>query len=313
MEEQIVTLQKEIQDLKDILQNETESTKISELNQNIEEKEKLLSELQSSVIEVTEEPRRSERARTQTEKMQAYQQEEINKKEKRLITLYEQWKILARKTRQDLKTNIPEGHLISLIDPLEKAQNVVTRTYMEIRDQIPPSTELRRKVDACEAVTKDITKIIYDRTTEIDGDYNAEFANERLRGLLQYDYARSIYGSTVSHVQGAHSVPPANLYPVVLPTNTSQHSNSTSNESFPPVSQLCNVNHSPAAQLNVRHSPAPSIASRHSSASVFMATKRADAAAELATKEAEYRALTEERMQKERIRNLKEQLKVQES
>ncbi|GAA6081879.1 uncharacterized protein LOC122883133 [Tachysurus ichikawai] len=58
-----------------------------------------------------EELHRSGRQRTLTEKMHAYKKEEAMKKERRLIQLYEQWKDLARNTREELKTDISESQL----------------------------------------------------------------------------------------------------------------------------------------------------------------------------------------------------------
>ncbi|XP_028833971.1 uncharacterized protein LOC114789067 [Denticeps clupeoides] len=148
-----------------------------------------------------EELRRSSRLRSTTEKMLAYQREEAHRKEKRLIHLYEQWKIQARKARELLKVDIPENQIATLIDTLEKANNDVMDLYMEIRDYIAPSDETEEKlfhVDACEAVTKDMVKIAYERIAGIDGEFDGETVKQHLRELLNRDYARSIYGSTVS-------------------------------------------------------------------------------------------------------------------
>lgn len=49
---------------------------------------------------MSELPRRSERVKVQTEKMITFQEDERRKKEKRLITLYEQWKTQVRETRE---------------------------------------------------------------------------------------------------------------------------------------------------------------------------------------------------------------------
>lgn len=86
----------------------------------------------------------------------------------------------------------------SLVDILEKGKDDILKLYTEIRSHIAPSADLRRKIDACEAVTCDITKIIYKRITDIDGDFNAECERKRLRELLGRVYAISIYGSTAA-------------------------------------------------------------------------------------------------------------------
>lgn len=66
----------------------------------------------------TDEVRRSGRERIPTEKMLAYQREESHKAERRLMHAYEQWKAEARKARGQLKTDIPESQLATLIDTL---------------------------------------------------------------------------------------------------------------------------------------------------------------------------------------------------
>lgn len=97
-----------------------------------------------------EELRRSGRLRTPTEKMLAFQREEAHKKEKTLIHLYEQWKTEARKAREQLKLDIAESEIAALIDTLEKGMNNVTKIYVDIRDHLTPSSETRRRIDACE-------------------------------------------------------------------------------------------------------------------------------------------------------------------
>lgn len=89
------------------------------------------------------------------------------------------------------------------------------KLYNEIRDHVAPRVDLRRKIDSCEAVTGNIIKIIYERLTGIDGNFDAE------------------------HERG------------------------------------------------------------HSSSSSYIASKRADAVAEMAVKEAEYKIVQEERKQRD--------------
>ena len=244
---QIVTLQREIQDYKGLLQNASDITR-QDIRQTIQCKEKTLAALQCNVQSATEDPRRSVRPKVPTEKMLAYQKEEVSKKEKRLISLYEQWKMQAREARNKLKLDISDTLMASLVDILEKEKDDILKLYNEIRTHTAPSADLRRKIDACEAVTHDITKVIYERLTGINGDFNAEDERNRLRELLDRDYAISIYGSTA----------------------------------------------------------APSGITHHSSSSCI-ALRRAEAAADLAAKEAEYRIIQEEGKQKERIKALEEQ------
>lgn len=249
MNEQIENLQKEIESCKDLLK-QANGNERQDIKETIRHKEQILADLQCKVNSVKDLPRRSERTKIPTEKMLTYQKEELSKKEKKLKSAYEQWKIQARQTREKLKSDVTEADLSSMIDALEKGKDDIMRLYAEIRTHVAPSADLRRRIDACEAVTHDIIKIIYERITGVDGDFDAERERGRLRELLEHDYARSIYGSSTAHSSVSH----------------------------------------------------------HSSAS-YLASKRADAAAELAAKEAEYRVVQEERKQKERMKALEEKHK----
>ncbi|KAI7790016.1 hypothetical protein IRJ41_001589 [Triplophysa rosa] len=138
--------------------------------------------------------------------------------------------------------------LAEMVDIIEKGKDDITKVYNEIRQGATPSTDLRRKIDACEAVTKDIMKIINERLSGIDGDFDAECEKCKLRELHAHDYAHSIYGT------------------------------------------------------------ASQSASSHFSETTVMAAKRAEAAAELAAKEAQYKLMEEERTQKEKIRMMESEL-----
>ncbi|KAG1924936.1 hypothetical protein F2P79_025858 [Pimephales promelas] len=155
----------------------------------------------------TDEVRRSRRKRIPTEKMVAYQREESQKAEKRLMHSYEQWKAEARKAREQLKTDISESQLATLIDTLENERDNVMNAYMRVRSYVTPPTDTRRRIDACDAVTKDIVKIAYERISGVDGDLDVERKRERLSELLDRDYARSVYGSTVSRISSKSSTP----------------------------------------------------------------------------------------------------------
>ncbi|KAL0184409.1 hypothetical protein M9458_020105, partial [Cirrhinus mrigala] len=151
-----------------------------------------------------EELHRSGRQRNPMEEMRAYKEEEALKKEKRLIHPYEQWKDLARNTRKELKTDASESQRVGLINTLEKGRDDVMHVYLEIRDYIAPSSDTRRRIDTCEAVTKDISKIIFDRMACLE-DFDRENVKHSLHELLHHDYARSVYGSTVSRPTSSRS------------------------------------------------------------------------------------------------------------
>ncbi|XP_067295957.1 uncharacterized protein [Pseudorasbora parva] len=148
----------------------------------------------------SESARRSRRTHVPTEKMIAYQQEELQKKEKRLESLYNQWKLEARSAREHLKSDALQTQLAILVDTLEVAKNKVLNAYGDFREHVSPAIEMRRKLDACEAVTADIVKIVYERISGVDGDFDDVRERSRLRTLLDHQYAHSIFGSTVSKV-----------------------------------------------------------------------------------------------------------------
>ena len=178
-----------------LLQAEHEGLSQKELKEDIESKEEQLAELQVKMDDAYGLPRRSEQPSAPTEKMLIYQKEELSKKEKRLLSLYEQWKMLIRKSKQNLKTNISEAELATMADNIEKGMNDIIKVYSEMRVHATPSTELRRKMDACEAVTSDLLRVIYERLSAIDGEFDADIERQHLHQLHANDYAYSVYGS----------------------------------------------------------------------------------------------------------------------
>ncbi|XP_065140714.1 uncharacterized protein [Paramisgurnus dabryanus] len=264
----ISNLQQDIETLNNEYQTSTEISKRQQITETIEFKEQTLSELKGKLraeqtlselnsklredLTESQGTRRSVRPRNPTEKMLAFQNEEALKKERKLNSMYEYWKMLARKTRVQLKSDLTESQLATLIDTLEDEKDKVMRVYVDIRNHVTPSTELRRRVDACEAVTTDLIKVAYERISGID-EFDVEQVKHRLKDLLESSYARSIYGSTVSR-----------------------------------------ISHKSSSQLS------------HHAASSCVASKHAEAAAELAAKEVEYKMLMEENKRKKKIQDLQE-------
>lgn len=150
-----------------------------DINEQFANKEQILNEPQDKAQSDSAIPRRSERAKVPTEKMLTYQKEEINKKEKRLLTLYEQWKIRVRETRERLKLDISEKEMADLADDVEQRKDELLKLYTEMRSHIAPSSDIRRKTDACEAVTHDIVKVILERISGVDGDFDGEYERKR--------------------------------------------------------------------------------------------------------------------------------------
>lgn len=251
LQEQMNKLQAEIEESRGLLnQGDVEGLSRQELKELVDNKRKQLVELQHKMDDTEEirTLRHSERKSVPTEKFIAYQKEEMSKKERRLLSLSEKWKVQIRSTKQNLKKNTSDMELANMADTIEKGKDDVMKAYNEIRQSATPSIDLRHKIDACEAVTKDIMKIINERLSRINNVFDAEREKHKLRELHAHDYAHSIYGT------------------------------------------------------------ASQSATSHRSETTAMAAKRAEAAAELAAKEAQYKLMEEERKQKEKIRMMESEL-----
>nr|XP_017209156.1 uncharacterized protein LOC101887079 [Danio rerio] len=180
--------------------------KVNEQIDNVQNKE-VDEEIEVQSEELDTNVRRSTRERTQTDRMLAYQREESHKAERKLMHAYEKWKAEARKARSQLKLDISESELATLIDSLEREKDSVMNAYIRVRSYVTPPTDMRRKIDACDAVTKDIVKIAYERISGVDGGFDNDTVKGHLRELLERDYARSVYGSTVSRISSKSSTP----------------------------------------------------------------------------------------------------------
>ncbi|KAK7882990.1 hypothetical protein WMY93_029164 [Mugilogobius chulae] len=125
-------------------------------------------------------------------------EQELAKKEKKFIAVYEKWKLRIRDIRTTLKEECAEKELCNMMDEAEALETELTQLYDNIRTNSAPSQEIRRKIDACTAVTSDLMRLMRVRLTEEAGEFDTVAEKAKLRALLDNDYARSIYGSTVS-------------------------------------------------------------------------------------------------------------------
>ena len=107
-EEQMAGSQHEVQDLQRELHSVADSPCLKETTEVVQEGQ---SHLQGKLDDPPEGPKRSERAQNPTEKMHALQAEEAKKREKGLLSMYEQWKLKIRKARDQLKSYMPDGDL----------------------------------------------------------------------------------------------------------------------------------------------------------------------------------------------------------
>ena len=92
-----------------------------------------------------------------------------------------------------------------MIEDVEELETKVRGVYEEIRSQSAPSTEIRRRMDSCTAVTSDLMGLLKVRMSEVGLDDNdAKAENAR---LLNKEYTQSIFGTTntKSTVRSCHS------------------------------------------------------------------------------------------------------------
>ncbi len=137
--------------------------------------------------------------------MQELKQQEVFQKESKFIKLYESWKEEVKATRTKLKGECSDQDLSDLMDSVEGMESQVKNVYELIRSQSVPSTEIRRKMDSCTAVTSDLMGLMKVRLSEVgleEFDVNAEDA--RIRMVLDKEYAQSIFSSISSKSIHSH-------------------------------------------------------------------------------------------------------------
>ena len=142
--------------------------------------------------------RKSSRERKLTYKMKELKEQELIQQEKKFKSTYETWKSNARDVWNRLKQVCSEGELCNMMDETERLDSEMKELYDSIRLYTVPSQEIRRKIDACAAVTADLIQLMRVRLTEVGEEFDAVTEKSRLCMLLDNDYARSIYGSTAS-------------------------------------------------------------------------------------------------------------------
>lgn len=67
-----------------------------------------------------------------------------------------------------------------MVNTLETAKNKVLYAYDDFRQNVSSTTKMWRRMDACEAVTADIIKIVNKRITGVEGDFDGEKEKRRL-------------------------------------------------------------------------------------------------------------------------------------
>jgi len=107
--------------------------------------------------EEVQQPRRSQRVRTLTEKGRELQDEKIKALQQRFNYIYEKWRTQVKSSKKPLsqsKEPLPDDLLNDIIDCVTGLSTDVQRVYDELRDISTPEQETRRKVDLCVEISK---------------------------------------------------------------------------------------------------------------------------------------------------------------
>ncbi|KAE8629989.1 hypothetical protein XENTR_v10000654 [Xenopus tropicalis] len=125
-------------------------------------------------------------------------QQEAAHRERKFNQMYIKWKTHTNEVRMKLKQECTEDELSNMMDAVEIHELDMKTTYEELRSHTAPSQDIKRKIDTCTAITADLLGLM--RIRSIENDFDAETERTRLLELYKRDYAKSVYGSTVSRV-----------------------------------------------------------------------------------------------------------------
>ena len=109
-------------------------------------------------------------------------QQDVSKKESNFMSLYGEWKEQVKAVRTNLKDELSDDDLVEMMDTVEGLESQVKDAYENVRSQSAPSTEIRRKMDSCTAVSRDLMELMKVRMSEVGQDeFDAKAERTRLR------------------------------------------------------------------------------------------------------------------------------------
>ncbi|KAL6459770.1 hypothetical protein MHYP_G00315290 [Metynnis hypsauchen] len=104
--------------------------------------------------ETEEELRRSQRARKLTEKAQEQHDNKSKKLQDRFTITYDKWKVTAKQAKKVIKGTPSIEVVQELMTKISCASADMKHSYEELRKCAPPGSEIRRRADTCDAVSK---------------------------------------------------------------------------------------------------------------------------------------------------------------
>ena len=99
--------------------------------------------------------------------MKALQEDQEQKRQKKVNSAYERWKQEVRSSQIQLKGQRSEDLLGNLLDELQQLESLVSQAYDTIRKQSTPKQDIERRMDSCAPVTNDIVLLIQHRISKI--------------------------------------------------------------------------------------------------------------------------------------------------
>ena len=151
-----------------------------------------IDELDSAQQVQSEEPRRSERARTLTEKGKEFQKENTKGLLLRFDSIYDRWKALTKVAKKSVTKQDPSNILEEHICTIERELSELNIVYDEYRRIDSPDHEMRCKMDKCVSVTGIVVK-------------NAQSQIQGTEEEIVWPDAGSVFASSASSVSLAAS------------------------------------------------------------------------------------------------------------
>ncbi|XP_067369271.1 uncharacterized protein [Channa argus] len=140
----------------------------------------------------SEEPRRSERARTLTEKGKEFQKEKLKVLLLHFDSIYERWNALTKVAKKSVIKQDPRDILQEHIVSIQRELSELNSIYDEYRKIDRPAHDMRRKMDNCTSITEIVVQ-------------NAQSQIQGAEEQIIWPDAKSVFASSVSSVSPSAS------------------------------------------------------------------------------------------------------------
>ncbi|XP_028277083.1 uncharacterized protein LOC114445917 [Parambassis ranga] len=136
--------------------------------------------------------RRSQRTRKLTAKGQELQDSKSKRLQHLFTVAYDKWKTQAKEVKKALNKSTSSELLRELVSTTCKASTDVKQTYEDLRQYCTPDGETRRRVDTCDAISKQIEEYASNLLEEKDKEQGAN------SDQVHWDGTSSVLSSAIS-------------------------------------------------------------------------------------------------------------------